>query len=303
MKTRIKKLNWILCGLAPWLGVLGFCRQDDPNTWTAGHWIAWRDAQISEILTPAKDELNQRVLDRSEVIKKSAIAFSVVRPFLNDPKFLGQHSELFNFVKFIQGQRWMSLTDADGMANHELGMDISDKDYWAYAAPMVSPPALLSSQAFLQCMTQPGTYRYAAQMIDAQNQKLAEDQRWVVYLFRGQFIPSVDRTTYGRMLVVVPNVRLPDGRLWDRWISFAIATPGTDLNVVSKSVSVIATVRDPSMPGQSDAYFADFLRERDPETRDISYQSTFLRRPNPSKNCYNCHKSAVLPIRPKASYL
>ena len=55
-------------------------------------------------------------------------------------------------------------------------------------------------------------------------------------------------------------------------------------------------------PGSSKAYFTDFFREYDQATDAIVPRPTFLMSPNPSQNCYDCHKSAVIPIRPKATY-
>jgi hypothetical protein len=257
------------------------------------------------MLTPTSSIGAVTLLARSDVTARAAEAYKLLEPQLKDHEFLTDRSKakaLENFVRFVTAQHWMAMTDDSGLDFHALGMDITDQEYWNYAEPMVTPPDLLRSQAFLKLMTHSGTYRYAMNMIEEQNRSLLPDQRWIVYIFKGQFIPSVDRTTYGRMLVVVPNVVLPDGRLWDRWISFAVATPEMTNAPVSQSVSVIATVRDPQKPGTSDCYFADFLREQDPTSREITFHTTFLRKPNPSKNCYNCHKSAVIPIRPEAAY-
>jgi hypothetical protein len=139
-------------------------------------------------------------------------------------------------------------------------------------------------------------------MIDANNARLKEEKKWIVFAFRAQFIRSVDRTTYGRLLVVVPNEATADGKVLDRWVMFAIATPDMTTVPEIKSVSMIATLRDPALAGRSQGFMADFLREIDPASGTISIRPNFLLTPNPSKNCFDCHKSAVLPIRPKTAY-
>jgi hypothetical protein len=40
----------------------------------------------------------------------------------------------------------------------------------------------------------------------------------------------------------------------------------------------------------------DFIRERDPATKQIKLTPTVLRPGHVSKNCFDCHKSAILPI-------
>ena len=52
----------------------------------------------------------------------------------------------------------------------------------------------------------------------------------------------------------------------------------------------------------STAYLADFMRIRDKLSGNIQIVPTMLGPKNPSKNCYDCHKSPVLPIHPKATY-
>ena len=64
-----------------------------------------------------------------------------------------------------------------------------------------------------------------------------------------------------------------------------------------RSVSFIATVRDPAKPNTHQAFFCDFMR--DSLNGEISLNPTLLMNNSPSKNCYECHKSAILPIRPK----
>ncbi len=151
-------------------------------------------------------------------------------------------------------------------------------------------------------MSNPATYKAAVDMINVNNAELPADQKWVVFPFRAQFIQSFDKTTYGRLLVLVPNVSLPNGTLLDRWIAFAIATPDLNPAPDEKSISMIATIRDPKRPGTNRGFFSDLLRWRDPLTGEIRITSTFELRPSPSKNCYDCHKTAVLPIHPKSAY-
>jgi hypothetical protein len=83
--------------------------------------------------------------------------------------------------------------------------------------------------------------------------------------------------------------------LLDRWINFAILVPGQDPNLEPISVSMIAVKHSP-IGVKSEAYFMDFMRLNGSITPNVTLPE------NPSKNCYDCHKSAVIPIVPEKEY-
>ena len=299
------RITVLLCMALPWLAMLGFARRDDPSTWSNAHWTAWRNAQVNRILTPTYLAGNEKLLMRTDVSSRCAEAYNSIANSLADPSFISNKDRaaiLGRFVQFITAQRWMALKGANGAQTNALGMNISDAEYWEYARPYTTLPDLLKSRAFLELMEHRGTYNYAVDVIDAHNATLPSDQKWLVLPFRGQFVASVDRTTFARLLVVAPNQAQPDGRKLDQWVSFAIARPEMEPEPVTRSVSVVAVVHDPAGSAGSKAYFTDYFREFDGATNSITPKPTFLMTPNPSQNCYDCHKSAVIPIRPKATY-
>ena len=301
------RLRWIVlaCCLVPWLVLLGATRQDDPSHWTAPQWITWRDTEIRKILLPEFDANGERVLLRLRVVTESAAAYSFVAPMLNDPMFLadaGRAKALGNFVKFVSTVGRINAQSEPGVFTNLLAMSLTDKDYFHAASKWVSFPDLLKSQLFLNCLSKPSSYPAAVEMIERQNHNLPLDDRWIVQPFRAQFVKSVDETTYGRLLVLVPNLKLADGRVLDRWIMFALATPETPENIVVRSVSVIAVLHDPMKPGVNQGFLCDFMRDRDPSTGEIRINSNHLVKNSASKNCYDCHKTAVLPIHPKNLY-
>src|SRR5579871_1473415 len=289
----------------PWLTALALAHRDDPAKWSTAEWTRWRDAEIATILTPTYSLDGERLLLRTDVADRCASAYAFIAPRLADPAFLADKERaaaLGNFLKFTEAQHWVALKRPDGTQTHALGMDISDSEYWEFAKPYTTLPALLRSPSFLACMSHRGSYKYAVDMIDARNRGVPEDQRWIVLPFRGQFVASVDRTTFGRLLVVAPNQPMPDGETLDQWVSFAIARPEMDPEPTIRSVSVVAVLRDRAQPGRSQAFFTDYFREYDAASDSIVPMPTFLMHRNPSQNCYDCHKSAVIPIRPKATY-
>jgi hypothetical protein len=104
-----------------------------------------------------------------------------------------------NVTSFVQAQAQRAKP------GYSVGMEVSDLEYWRTSAPMLALPPLLKSQEFLKAMSSPQGYARAAELISRQNEKLPEDRRWFVAPFEAQFVESVDQTTYGRMLVFVPN--------------------------------------------------------------------------------------------------
>ena len=303
-KKLLNRSLWVASCL-PWLSMMASPKQADPRDWTVPQWETWRDAEIGKILTPSFEAGGQKLLVRADLIGKSNEAYRFLAPLVSDPTFLAdpaRKAALSNFVRFTTAQHWMALKNGEGVRTNELGLDIQDRDYWAVASRYLAFPELLRSQRFLQSMSDPAGYQAAVQMIEDQNAGRGPDQKWMTFLFRAQFIKSVDKTTYGRLLVVVPNTKTSDGRVLDRWFSFAIATPDQVPAPVVRSVSLVSVLRDPSAQNESQGFFSDFMRDRDPATGAFSLNPTSLMSPCPSKNCYDCHKSAVLPIRPKAVF-
>jgi hypothetical protein len=78
------------------------------------------------------------------------------------------------------------------------------------------------------------------------------------------------------------------------WVTFAIATPGHK-GPPPASVSVVTVSKD-----TKEAFFMDYLRHQGRE--GIELMPTAVLSGSPSKNCYDCHKSAVVPVKPEAEY-
>ena len=278
--------------------------------WLPLEWRQWRDAQISRILQPTFPLKGEMLLCKDQVVQRSAAAYAGIEAALRaKPGLFAPTTELGRamgpFIAFVKAQHWMSLRDAEDRPTHELGMEISDREYYDYAIPFAELPPLLRSPEFLRNMATPATYKDAVDQIEAANAQLPPADRWQVVPFRSQFILSVDTTTYGRMLVLAPNLPAPDGGTMDKWVQFAIATPEMDPATEIRSVSVIATHRPARAPGTVSTYGLDFMRVKDAETGKIT-PTAVVRLPfdagHVSENCYECHKAAIIPIHPKVEY-
>lgn len=269
------------------------------DSWTRDQWRAWRDRGIAYIFEPTLDVGGEKVLSRRTVSKRCAEVYGEIEATLRrEPAALASR-EVANFVSFLEAQRMMSAETKEGGHPNALGYKVSDLDYWRTSAEYSEIPEFLRSQAFLSKTMDPVTYRAAVRMIEDHNSTLPPDRRLVALPYKAQFILSVDRTTYGRLLVLAPNERAPDGSLVDKWMLFAMATPDQDSAPLPYSVSMVAVKHG---EGRSQAYFLDYMRVPNLKTGAIELLPSVTLPNSPSANCYDCHKSAVIPIHPELEY-
>ena len=278
--------------------------QPKPQTnWSTAEWIQWRDQQIDHILEPTYHNGNELLILREEVIARAAAGYALLEPILkSQPDYFTRDPELSramsHFVGFVSAQSLMAIKDASGEETHKLGLTITDVEYWQHASPYLSFPPLLRSQHFLTSIEAPDTYKHAVDMIERQNQDLSPDQRWIVLPFLAQFIKSVDGKTWGRMLVLIPDIPLPGSGTLDQWVLFSIATPDQPPPYNVESVSIISIYRNGSV---TKTYAMDFFRRKD--SAGLYYITpTVLTPKRPSNNCYDCHKAGILPIKPELEY-
>ncbi len=275
-------------------------QSEEPFRWSQAQWISWREKQIRWILTPTFEANGRQLISREEVILRSAVAYQQVRQWMNlapeNPSNTKIRSTMRHFFAFIETQGMMSYFDKNGTYTHALGYPETDKTYWDNSSSFMAFPKMLRGQEFLNNLSSQSSYSKALEQIRDWNSKLPDDQKWIVLAYRSQFLKSADTTTYGRFLVYVPNEPSSDGGSNDRWIQFAAEAPGERTTKEVKSVSMVTIHRDPH--GHQKAFLVDFMRERD-SSRLWSIRPNMLAAKNPSKNCYDCHKSPVLPLYPK----
>jgi hypothetical protein len=311
VKVRNLKLLALFLFIGTYVSILSLnsikAENDDPTKWTIEQWTSWRDQKISEILNPVPDDASgQMVINREKVIDKCGEINQLLSTVLKqDPNYFKKNSDLSrrmsNFIAFVQAQSLMFPNDT---SNHALGFTITDQEYWDYAKSNLEFPDLLKSQEFLALMTSPATYAQAVAAIENQNSYLPPERKWLVLPFEAQFIKSIrdegHGRTYGRMLVLIPNTPTADGGSMDRWFLFSLATPNQPVAGDIRPVSLITMVNPAPGGGKKSqkVYFMDFIRERDPSTTKINLTPTVLSNGHTSKNCFDCHKSGILPIRP-----
>jgi hypothetical protein len=195
--------------------------------------------------------------------------------------------ELDHFRQFVGAQSLYSKTKPDGARTNRLGFQVSDMTYWEENKSLLAAPAALTDPKFLGLLASPETVPAAAAMIRE------EHPDWTVFAYRSQFILSADSTTYGRLLVLVPDEAQPDGSSADKWIQFAVPTEEDRGKPKPRSVSMVVVRRRPQ---GSEVRLMDFMRSRDGR---LSPNVNLV--DSPSNGCYDCHKVGVIPIFPKSS--
>jgi hypothetical protein len=298
--------------LAPVLSVgLLYCAKTadaDSCSTQLSDWVKWRDDQIAIMLEPKFDAGTEKVIDPKDVHAAALKSFTYLQECRKqNPAFFADGSPVMKaldgFYRFTRAVQWMAVTDPNGKTTHQLALKLTDREYVDYSSPFLQFPPLMVQQDFLKAMDSPQGYQAALKMIDDHNKdpKNKGDQ-WTALPMRVQFNTTIDSShrTYGRLLVYVPNQNAPDGGKIDKWILWGIVTPDMDQTTEMHNVSIFAVHTDPSGLNQT-TYFGDFWRSRN-TAGEIEVTSAFLRDPDPSGNCYQCHKSSVLPFHPKAEY-
>jgi hypothetical protein len=273
-------------------------------------WTAWRDQQVGLILKPTfKSPSGEMVLNRDDVNAAAATTFALLDKCVQaDPSSFDPLSDLGKALsplyKFSNALHWMTLRDANGFPNHQMGFSITDTDYYTFASPYLQFPDLLKSSTFLNAIATPAGYSKAVQMITDRNAAAPNEKPWQVVLFKARFITTVDpgpTATYGRLLVVVPDIPTPYGGTMDKWILFGLITPDMDQTLSNQNVSQFTVYTDKSL--QQTTYMMDFDRKPN-AAGGVDITPIVARGPGkyPSKNCYDCHKLSILPIHPDTEY-
>jgi len=262
---------------------------------------AWRDAEIAKIFAPLARSDGRPVYSRQGMIARCRDLWislpAEVKGIAHRVPSNPETKNLHNFLSFVEAEARMGREKSATRAEGALGFMDSDRQYWESASPYLVFPPLLAQTTFLNCLESSATYPDALKMIEAHNRMLPPKRRWTTLLYRSQFIRSVDQTSYGRLLIFIPDEVDADGSITDRWIQFAIATPDLAATVHPVSVSMIAVRRaSPSSPPA--AYLADFFRTRNAGTGEIEFVPTMFAKRDPSTNCFDCHKSPVIALHP-----
>jgi hypothetical protein len=201
-----------------------------------------------------------------------------------DPQFAGAYPE---FVQYLQ---LLSLAQKD---DHELGFEVSDREYFAETNQYTGIPDFLLTSDFLRAVSRFETLSAAKTLLREINRGRAGDRQLTFFSYRSRHLGTPDNLeSYWRLLIVVPGDAAR--HIPEKWVQFGIADPGRPTSV--RNVSVVAVL--PRDDRTVNVYFKDYYRTY---RRDGSI--TLAGRwelGEGDDDCVTCHKSGVLPIFPVA---
>jgi hypothetical protein len=220
---------------------------------------------------------HQRVVDGlADTIQRCRLA--------SDTELSPRYSEFFEYVK---------LLSMGGKGDHELGFEISDKDYFAETSQYTTIPDFLLTPQFLRLVSRFENLAQAKSFLRDFNKDRTPDQQLLFFSYASRHLGTPDNPdSYRRLLIVVPGDHARG--IPEKWVQFGIADPRKPRTV--RNVSVVAVTR--GVNDETNVYFKDYYRTyRRNGSISIKGRWELGEGDDP---CVTCHKSGVLPIFPVA---
>ncbi|HUS11945.1 MAG TPA: hypothetical protein VMZ30_15880 [Pyrinomonadaceae bacterium] len=189
------------------------------------------------------------------------------------------------FVEFIQ------TVSLERQPDHELCLNVSDKQYFKETRQFVEIPSFLLNQTFLKYVSRYETLGRAKSLLRQFNTNRSPSEQLIFFSYKSRHLGTPDNdASYRRLLIVVPGD--PEKGMPDKWVQFGVTDPGARARV--RNLSVVSAV--PGANGTFNAYFKDFYRtyRRD---GSIAVDGRWELKEG-DDNCAQCHKSGILPIFP-----
>jgi hypothetical protein len=201
------------------------------------------------------------------------------------PDFVSRYPE------FVEYMRLLSLGQRD---DHELGFEVSDKQYFAETSVYTTIPEFLVAPGFLRSVSRFESLPRAKAMLREMNARRSSTDQLLFFSYESRHLGTPDNLkSYLRLLIVVPGD--PAQHIPEKWVQFGIADHGKPGSV--RNVSVVAVV--PAADQTSNVYFKDYFRTYR-RNGSIAVKGRWEMGEG-DDSCVRCHKSGVLPIFPVAN--
>jgi hypothetical protein len=246
---------------------------------------AWVNRAVEELVqsayaayqTESAQARYQRVVDGlADTIQRCRLA--------GDAGLSPQYPEFFNYVK---------LLSMGGRNDHELGFEVTDKDYFAETSQYTTIPDFLLTPAFLRLVSGFRDLPQAKSFLRDLNKARTPSEQLLFFSYASRHLGTPDNPdSYRRLLIVVPGDSARG--VPEKWVQFGIADPRKPRTV--RNVSVVAVTRGAN--DEAHVYFKDYYRTyRRNGSIAIKGRWELGEGDDP---CVTCHKSGVLPIFPVA---
>lgn len=246
-----------------------------PDAWIAGNVDAFvraaRRAYESDRALPAYD----RVLDGiTRTLRECNLA--------TDDQFRIRYRRFLEYIETASLER---------QPDHELGLNVSDEQYFRETRQFVDIPAFLLDQTFLKYVSRYETLGRAKSFLRQLNSSRGPEEQLIFFSYKSRHLGTPDNNnSYLRLLIVVPGNAAKGTP--DKWVQFGVTDPGARARV--RNVSVVSALR--ADHGTFNAYFKDFYRTYR-RNGSIAVDGRWELKEG-DDNCVQCHKSGVLPIFP-----
>jgi hypothetical protein len=273
----------VTLGSAVWL--VTATAQAAPCPHTPQQSTAWINRAIEDLVRSAyaayrsesAQTRHQRVVD--------GLADTIQRCRLTgDAGLSPRYPEFFDYVK---------LLSIAGRDDHELGFEISDRDYFAETSQYTTIPDFLLTPAFLRLVSRFENLQQAKSFLRDLNKGRTPSEQLLFFSYASRHLGTPDNPdSYRRLLVVVPGDSARG--VPEKWVQFGIADPRKPRTV--RNVSVVTVTRGAN--DETNVYFKDYFRTyRRNGSISIKGRWELGEGDDP---CVTCHKSGVLPIFPVA---
>ena len=199
-----------------------------------------------------------------------------------DEEFLSRYRQ---FVDYIE------TASLDLKPDHQLGFNVTDKQYFAETQQYVQIPEFLLNQKFLRWVSRYETLGKAKTFLASLNATRGQSDQLIFFSYRSRHLGTPDNNkSYRRLLIVVPGVA--DQGIPEKWVQFGVTDPGKKVPI--RNVSIVSALLNSD--GTFNAYFKDYFRTYR-QGAPIQIKGRWELGQG-ADNCARCHKSGVLPIFP-----
>jgi hypothetical protein len=267
----------LLCALTP---IVVF---SVPCATTPEEQAAWVQRSVDLLIRKARAAYNEERSERTYERTLNEISYRVRQCKLaDDVSFVARYPEFLEYVRVLS---------LDQRPDHELGFEISDREYFDKTRTVVSIPDFLVTPEFLKAVRRYETLPQAKAILRSNNATRPPNKQLLFFSYESRHLGTPDNdNSYLRLLIVVPADSEHD--IPEKWVQFGIPDPGARDAIRNLSVVAVA----PGPEGTTNNYFKDYFRTY---RRDGSV--TIKGRwelGEGDDNCVKCHKSGVLPIFP-----
>jgi hypothetical protein len=241
---------------------------------------AWVKAKVDALVSAARAayETDDALPAYKKVLNSIAVTIRR-RKLAEDAGFARHYREFIDYVQTAS----LALR-----ADHELGFEIPDKQYFEETRQFVQIPQFLMAPSFLRSVSRYETLDRAKAFLRQLNQSRQPSDQLILFSYTSRHLGTPDNDdSFERLLIVVPGNP-------EKWVQFGVTDPKARIRV--RNVSVISAI--PNSDGTFNTYFKDYFRTYR-ANGSISIKGRWELGYG-DDNCARCHKSGVLPIFPEA---